>query len=172
MLEGKNNILCSVSRDLNLGFLPRLDERFNHTDLVQKYITKNSKNQSNPLTRVEAGSLGPLLCGMNVLQWETLIKDDIFSTLTTRHLSKLDCRLEESVISHLNQRMMSEDVFGVPESWSTSDVLGMGWMMSLLTPHQLTLIPPHAMEGELLLDLSDSNIISNIFCVQVYLALL
>ena len=113
--------------------------------VVQRYIDVNSKSKDSPLTRVEAGALGPLLCGLNDDQWSTLITNQTFPSLITRYLATLDCPVPTGAAGHLSQQLVAAS--GSAHTWSTADVLSMGWMVATLSPEQLASIPSHAMEG-------------------------
>jgi len=128
-----------------LSLIERLLSWEDAYDVVQRYITVNSKTESNPLSRVELGALGPLLCGLREDHWSTLIPNATFPSLVTRYLAYLDCPVPAGVAGHLSDLLVF--AYGSPDTWSTADVLSMGWMVSTLSPELLVTIPSHAMEG-------------------------
>jgi len=114
-------------------------------NLMQLYITENVITISTPFTAVEAASLGQLLCGLRDKQWEQLITEDVFASILTGHLSKLQCRVNNTTAQHL--AYMVTRLYGPTNTWTTSDLLSIGWLASTLSPEELAQLNPHAMEG-------------------------
>jgi len=114
-------------------------------NLMQLYISINRVTISTPFTTVEAASLGQLLCGLRDKQWEQLITEDVFASILTGHLSKLECRVNNTTAQHL--AYMLTWLYGPTNTWTTSDLLSTGWLASTLSPEELAQLNPHAMEG-------------------------
>jgi len=114
-------------------------------NLVQLYITLNQVTNSTPFTAVEAASLGQLLCGLRDEQWEQLITKDVFVSILTGQLSKLECRVNNTTALHLAS--MLTWLYGPTHTWTSSDLLSTGWLASTLSPEELAQLNPHAMEG-------------------------
>merc|ERR1711970_866299 len=114
-------------------------------NLMQLYITENVITISTPFTTVEVASLGQLLCGLRDKQWEELITEDVFASILTRHLSMLECRVNNITAQHL--AYMLTLLYGPTNTWTTSDLLSIGWLASTLSPEELAQLNPHAMEG-------------------------
>ena len=85
------------------------------------------------------------MCGLTDTQWEELITSASFPSLVTAYLAPLECSLSLRASVHLSSLLVT--MYGAPGSWSTSDVLSMGWLASTLSPTQLSDIPSHAIEG-------------------------
>lgn len=117
------------------------------SDLIQRYIATNELSSTDPLTKTAAASLGQLLCGMTSEQWKTLISEDVFSVLVTNYLSKVQCQVDEDTAEYLASLLTSSKMYGSPDTWTTADVLSLGWLASSLSPEQLSSIPPTAIEG-------------------------
>jgi len=114
-------------------------------NLVQLYISLNDVSISTPFTTIEAASLGQLLCGLRDVQWEQLITKDVFVSILTGHLSKLECRVNNTTSLHLAS--MLTWLYGPTHTWTSSDLLSTGWLASTLSPEELAQLNPHAMEG-------------------------
>jgi len=112
------------------------------TSLVQRYLTTNNVTS---LTPVLAGSLGQLLCGLTPSQWQSLVPSSLFPFLVTDHLALLQCSLPPQAAAHLAHLLL--ELYGSPGTWDVSDVVSIGRLVSTLSSHHLSLIPPHAMEG-------------------------
>jgi len=130
-----------------ISYLGSQLESYDHMvlNLMQLYITVNEITNSTPFTAVEAASLGQLLCGLRDEQWKQLITEEVFASILTGHLSQLECKLSNTSALHLAS-MMTE-LYGPTNTWTTSDLLSVGWMASTLSPEQLGQLNPHAMEG-------------------------
>ena len=122
-------------------------ESYDHMvlNLMQLYITVNEITNSTPFTAVEAASLGQLLCGLRDEQWKQLITEEVFTSILTSHLSQLECKLSNTSALHLSY--MLTELYGPTSTWSSSDLLSIGWMASTLSPEDLAQLNPHAMEG-------------------------
>ena len=105
------------------------------------------KTAESPLTGTEAASLRQLLCGMTPGQWRTHVTGHNIRVLVTEYLSRLQCQVSDDTADHLASLLTAEDMYGPPDTWSTSDMLSVGWLASTLTPDQLASVPAHAMEG-------------------------
>merc|ERR1719427_1838288 len=114
-------------------------------NLMQLYITMNGISVSKPFTAVEAASLGQLLCGLRDEQWKQLITKDVFTSILTGHLSKLECRVNNTTAQHL--AYMLTWLYGPTNTWTSSDLLSTGWLASTLSPEELAQLDSHAMEG-------------------------
>jgi len=114
-------------------------------NLVQLYITLNEVTVLRPFTAVEAASLGQLLCGLRDEQWKDLITEDVFASILTGHLSLVECSVNNTTAMHLASMLIN--LYGPTNTWTSSDLLSTGWLASVLSPLQLSLINPHAMEG-------------------------
>merc|ERR1711942_146775 len=130
-----------------ISYLGSQLESYDHMvlNLMQLYITVNEITNSTPFTAVEAASLGQLLCGLRDEQWKQLITEEVFASILTGHLSQLECKLSNTSALHLAS-MMTE-LYGPTNTWTSSDLLSVGWMASTLSPEQLGQLNPHAMEG-------------------------
>merc|ERR1712083_785698 len=107
--------------------------------------TLNQVTNSTPFTAVDAASLGQLLCGLRDEQWEQLITKDVFVSILTGHLSRLECRVNNTTAQHLAS--MLTWLYGPMGTWTSSDLLSIGWLASTLSPEELAQLNPHAMEG-------------------------
>merc|ERR1712083_1086674 len=107
--------------------------------------TLNQVTNSTPFTAVDAASLGQLLCGLRDEQWEQLITKDVFVSILTGHLSRLECRVNNTTAQHLAS--MLTWLYGPINTWTSSDLLSIGWLVSTLSPEELAQLNPHAMEG-------------------------
>jgi len=116
-------------------------------ELMQKYISVNDITKEAPLTRSEAGSLGQILCGLSEEQWISQITEDNFPALITDYLAHIQCAVSNVTADHLANLLISDDLYGSPSTWTTSDVLSLGWLASVLSEDQLASIPSHAIEG-------------------------
>jgi len=114
-------------------------------NLMQLYITMNGISITKPFTAVEAASLGQLLCGLRDEQWKQLITKDVFTSILTGHLSKLECRVNNTTAQHL--AYMLTWLYGPTNTWTSSDLLSTGWLASTLSPEELAQLDSHAMEG-------------------------
>merc|ERR1719233_1389703 len=122
--------------------------------LAQRYIEENKVvpsykalpgSQSRPFTSTEVASLGNLLCGLTDTQWLGLITVNIFASTLVDHLANLDCAVSEPVKQHLASLLL--ELYGPPDSWTTSDLYSAGWVAASLSPSSLALLSPHVMEG-------------------------
>jgi len=134
----------------NIDGISYLGELLQSTDpnvlsLVQIFISKNLISPGNPFTSTEAAALGQLLCGLQEEQWRDFITPKVFASILTEHLSKLDCRVTPSISQLLSSRLIA--LYGPVASWTTADVLSIGWLASTLTPEQLAQLQPHVIEG-------------------------
>merc|ERR1719427_54010 len=114
-------------------------------NLMQLYITMNGISINKPFTAVEAASLGQLLCGLRDEQWKQLITKDVFTSILTGHLSKLECRGNNTTAQHL--AYMLTWLYGPTNTWTSADLLSTGWLASTLSPEELAQLDSHAMEG-------------------------
>merc|ERR1719206_593494 len=78
-------------------------------------------------------------------KWNTLVTFDIFASTLVDHLAHLDCTVGEPVKEHLATLLLQ--LYGPPDAWTTSDLYSVGWVASAMSPSNLTLLMPHAMEG-------------------------
>merc|ERR1711934_756987 len=122
--------------------------------LVQRYILENkvvpsseavAESQSRVISSTEVASLGSLLCGLTEDQWLKLITVDIFASTLVDHLANLDCAVTEPVKDHLASLLL--ELYGDPDSWTTSDLYSAGWVAASLAPSSLALLSSHVMEG-------------------------
>jgi len=119
-------------------------------NLVQRYLenkvaSSSQSVESGLLSSTEVASLGNLLCGFTDAQWITLVTFDIFASTLVDHLAHLDCAVGEPVKEHLATLLLQ--LYGPPDAWTTSDLYSVGWVASAMSPSNLTLLMPHAMEG-------------------------
>jgi len=119
-------------------------------NLVQRYLENkvapsSQSVESGLLSSTEVASLGNLLCGFSDAQWTTLVTFDIFASTLVDHLAHLDCAVGEPVKEHLASLLLQ--LYGPPDAWTTSDLYSVGWVASAMSPSNLTLLMPHAMEG-------------------------
>merc|ERR1712179_685395 len=70
---------------------------------------------------------------------------DVFVSILTGHLSKLECRVNNTTSLHLAYMLIR--LYGPTHTWTSSDLLSTGWLASTLSPEELAQLNPHAMEG-------------------------
>merc|ERR1719315_433669 len=119
MFQLKNLLPSIATQDPNLLDMDRrnidgisyLGELLQSTDpnvlsLVQIFISKNLITPDNPFTSTEAAALGQLLCGLKEDQWRDLITPEVFASILTEHLSKLDCHITSRTSQLLSSRLI------------------------------------------------------------------
>merc|ERR1712168_993616 len=117
--------------------------------LIDEYISANSKSA---LTQLDIAALGGMLCGLDAVQWKSLVDRRLFAQ-NINYIAKLDCLVDkevgEVVYDYLKDSL--SEFFSVDLNQpqligeirpNASSILELGWLMGVLPPHLFENLSP------------------------------
>jgi len=120
--------------------------------LINQYLAANpgsggQQQKLRQLSDVEVAGLGQLLCGLNGSQWSSVISPGMAVGVREAVVASLICTPSDEVRSGVYGLVSGGGGLAAAANWSTSDVMGLGWLAGILDPDTMAKMSSGAVDG-------------------------